>query len=394
MRPPRPAVREAQGQDALASPPPAHQFARVPVFAPAPVRVQAQPRTSMPGDAHEREAEHAAAQVMHAPGGESLQGEAGTRDGGAGRDAAPAAPLPGGLGAAAGARLDPATRAFMEPRLGHDFSRVRIHTGTAAASSAESLSARAYTVGSHVVFGAGQYQPHTPAGRRLLAHELAHVVQQGGGTPTRGGPHGVAVRSAAAAGQVQRDAELDAEQTKNGLAAAKKAIEELEATAAKSKDALPEYIRDAIKLLRAKLDAGQIKIYAFEGLKHGQFKGDEIRLDGATPDAINVTTVLHEGVHAAHKGKYPKLGKRYADAEGKQVSLSDPGTADLLRWKAWTEYWAYRARLDYFNPSSKEPMTEEQIHKTTLQSPDVRVSLLQARKADPDFDPRTWKPKG
>jgi len=262
-----------------------------------------------------------------------------------------------------------------------------------AAASAGSLSAQAYTLGSHVVFGAGQYQPHTPAGRRLLAHELAHVVQQGGARPTRGreaGPH----RSAGASGVLQRDVELDAEKSKAGLAEAEKAIKELEATAAKAGESLPDYIRDAIKLLRAKMDAGQIKIYAFEGIKHGQFKGDEVRLDGATPGAINVTTVLHEGVHAAHKGKYPKLGKRYGEAEGKQVSLSDPGTLDLLRWKAWTEYWAYRARLDYFNPSRKEPMSEEDIHATTLQSAGVRAPLLEVRKLDPKFDPRVWKPKG
>jgi len=68
----------------------------------------------------------------------------------------------------------------MERRIGHDFSRVRIHTGEAAAGSARAVDALAYTVGSDVVFGAGQYAPETPAGRRLIAHELTHVVQQGG----------------------------------------------------------------------------------------------------------------------------------------------------------------------------------------------------------------------
>jgi hypothetical protein len=296
--PPVPSPRAADSSAATAG----HDFARVPVFSPAPARVQAMPRVSTPGDAHEREAEHAAGQAMRAPAG--IGG--GLREGGAERESAAGAALPG-MGSAPGRRLDAATRAFMEPRLGHDFSRVRIHTGASAAASAGSLSARAYTLDSDVVFGAGHYQPHTPAGRRLLAHELAHVVQQGGARPTRGreaGPH----RSTAAAGTVQRDAELDDAKSRAALVEAEKAIKELEATAAKAGESLPEYIRDAIKLLRTKMDAGQIKIYAFEGMKHGQFKGDEIRLDGATPGAINVTTVLHEGVHAAHKGKYPKLG--------------------------------------------------------------------------------------
>jgi hypothetical protein len=66
----------------------------------------------------------------------------------------------------------------MEARFDHDFSRVRIHADEAAASSAESVAARAYTVGSHVVFGANRYAPGTAAGTELLAHELTHVVQQ------------------------------------------------------------------------------------------------------------------------------------------------------------------------------------------------------------------------
>ena len=66
----------------------------------------------------------------------------------------------------------------MEPRFGHDFSRVRVHTGARAAESAQAVSALAYTVGRDVVFGAGQYAPATARGAGLLAHELAHVVQQ------------------------------------------------------------------------------------------------------------------------------------------------------------------------------------------------------------------------
>jgi outer membrane protein OmpA-like peptidoglycan-associated protein len=74
-----------------------------------------------------------------------------------------------------GERLDAATRAFMEPRFGHDFGRVRVHTDAAGARSAEALHARAYTSGTHIVFANG-FQDRT-----LLAHELTHVVQQRGG---------------------------------------------------------------------------------------------------------------------------------------------------------------------------------------------------------------------
>lgn len=77
-----------------------------------------------------------------------------------------------------GQPLDASIRAFMEPRFGHDFSRVRVHTDSGAAESARTVNALAYTVGRSVVFGAGQYSPGTAAGKRLLAHELMHVLQQ------------------------------------------------------------------------------------------------------------------------------------------------------------------------------------------------------------------------
>jgi outer membrane protein OmpA-like peptidoglycan-associated protein len=76
-----------------------------------------------------------------------------------------------------GRPLDPGTRAFMEPRFGQDFSQVRVHTDAKAADSADAVNAHAYTVGSDIVFGPGQYSTH-PSSRHLLAHELTHVVQQ------------------------------------------------------------------------------------------------------------------------------------------------------------------------------------------------------------------------
>ncbi len=83
----------------------------------------------------------------------------------------------------AGRPLDPVARAFMEPRFQRGLGDVRIHDDTSAASSAALVGARAYTVGRHVVFGAGEYGLASNAGRRLLAHELAHVVQQERGEP-------------------------------------------------------------------------------------------------------------------------------------------------------------------------------------------------------------------
>lgn len=77
-----------------------------------------------------------------------------------------------------GQPLPESVRAFFEPRFGYDFSRVRIHTDVQSSELARVLNARAFTVGQDVVFGAGQYAPWTILGRRLLAHELVHVIQQ------------------------------------------------------------------------------------------------------------------------------------------------------------------------------------------------------------------------
>jgi hypothetical protein len=84
---------------------------------------------------------------------------------------------------APGKPLDPITRAFFEPRLGRDLGNVRVSADAAAARSAAAVGARAYTVGRRIAFAAGEYVPGTSSGRSLLAHELAHVVQQSGGGP-------------------------------------------------------------------------------------------------------------------------------------------------------------------------------------------------------------------
>ncbi|MGB8510859.1 MAG: DUF4157 domain-containing protein, partial [Pyrinomonadaceae bacterium] len=115
-------------------------------------------------------------------------------------------------GSGAGQPLGGEERAYFEPRLGYDLSGVRVHSGEEAARSAGGVDALAYTVGRDIVFGAGQYAPGTTAGKSLLAHELAHVIQQGQSRPIAdmdgGGRHfnmqaqtesGIVARQAAAA---------------------------------------------------------------------------------------------------------------------------------------------------------------------------------------------------
>ncbi|MGO4883317.1 MAG: DUF4157 domain-containing protein [Bryobacteraceae bacterium] len=90
---------------------------------------------------------------------------------------------PGGLSHGSASTLDPGTRAFMEQRFGENFGDVEVHADSAADRSARAYQALAYTSGSHIVFRSGQYEPQTDSGRKLIAHELAHVVQQRNGPP-------------------------------------------------------------------------------------------------------------------------------------------------------------------------------------------------------------------
>jgi len=148
--------------------------------------IQAKLRVSQPNDPYEQEADRVAAQVLAEPGHldvisappriqrytEQASGQAET---------APASV--NDVLAGSGRPLDRALRQDMEPRFGHDFSTVRVYSGAAAEQSAQDVDAKAYTVGSDIVFGAGEFTPGTREGRRLLAHELTHVVQQGSMAP-------------------------------------------------------------------------------------------------------------------------------------------------------------------------------------------------------------------
>jgi hypothetical protein len=108
-----------------------------------------------------------------------------------GEEQAQASPVLDVVGSGGGQPLDERTRTDMEASFGQDFGGVRVHTGATASRSAESVQANAYTVGNDIVFRGSGYQPDTPSGRHLLAHELTHVVQQRSGpvdgTPTAGG---------------------------------------------------------------------------------------------------------------------------------------------------------------------------------------------------------------
>ncbi len=148
--------------------------------------MQARLRVSQPDDPSEREAEGVAAQVMDAAHGDTpIRGASGDESVG-GVDA----PIPAGV------------RGFMEPRFGADFSAVRFHHDGQANDLADAFGARAFTVGRDIFFAHDQFAPTTDAGKHLIAHELAHVIQQGAADPLAG-----SVSPAAAAADLMRQAE-------------------------------------------------------------------------------------------------------------------------------------------------------------------------------------------
>ncbi len=141
-------------------------------------------RISAPGDSDEREADRIAEQIVGSPQIEQPQRQherlqANRVDSG-GFEATGALPAVHGVLSSPGQPLDRDTREFFEPRLGADLEGVRLYTDVQADAAARSVHARAFTLGPNVVFGHGQYQPGSESGRRLLGHELTHVVQQFG----------------------------------------------------------------------------------------------------------------------------------------------------------------------------------------------------------------------
>jgi hypothetical protein len=134
-------------------------------------------------DDYEREADRAADRVVRSVRSGTL-GASGpvarvqrrSADGASPRTEAPAAVRT--VLATPGQPLEPRSRSALERVFGHDFGRVRVHADAPAAASARAVAAHAYTVGNHVVFGSGRFAPNSDWGLRLLAHELAHVVQQ------------------------------------------------------------------------------------------------------------------------------------------------------------------------------------------------------------------------
>jgi len=359
--------------------------------------VQPELRVGEPGDRWEREADRVADRVVRTPAPDGGRVPTPARPGGTAVQATPvggasigreAPPEVDAAVSAPGRPLDPGARVFMEGRFGHDFSSVRVHTDDRAVSSAEALGARAYTVGTDVVFGAGEYAPETEAGRHLLAHELTHVLQQGGGD----GP---------APGTVQRNRvryieQLSDEDCAPYLAQYDNSVEQVERQIQGVIGPEAADLTDALGRLRELRAAGRVSCWHISGgLFYASYDNatDNLRLHvnvGAA--ARSPTTLVHEAIHAVHGARYPRLRRLYGEVQAAGGTENRGLGILLLKWKAWTEYWAYRRQVD-FNNLTRDPQDRMDPHRSAVGRRDVRRSIAWVRReTGQEFRPWTWEP--
>ena len=205
-----------------------HDVGQIPVHPPAEGGIQTKLAIKKSEDRHEQEADSISEQVMRiscASGGGCTKCR--TEQPGRGHERLHAKraasgdceqttvpPIVHEVLCSPGQPLDLATRVLMEPRFGHAFAKVRVHTHNRAAESAEAVNALAYTVGDNIALGAGQYGPGSSRRQQLLAHELTHVVQQNGAKSLHGEFAGRPDISRAPAGLVSRKASAQDENQK------------------------------------------------------------------------------------------------------------------------------------------------------------------------------------
>jgi hypothetical protein len=197
-----------------------------------------------------------------------------------------------------GRPLEPATQALMASRFGHDFGGVRVHTDARAAESARAVNALAYAVGRNVVFAQGQYAPGTSAGRQLLAHELAHVIQQSAGPLDRStavaldSPESEAERAAqrAARSVVAGEAAPIAER-RGGLVQRDLATPAPTPAPPAQPDLTEAQIRDALRFNRARYDEANTRLIQdiLGGPVTGQWTRENILAIAATQEEYGLT---------------------------------------------------------------------------------------------------------
>lgn len=347
--------------------------------------------------------------------------------------------------ASTGRPLARETRDFMEPRFGEDFGHVRVHDDTQAAESARAVNARAYTVGPDIVFGEGEHAPDSTEGRRLMAHELTHVVQQRAVVapssvsevsapddrseieaertaeeivnmpdaqvaersqasapppPSSSSRLSRTISTSAQAGVLYRVLnyirQLPPAEAQPYLAAFDRSLATMETEALHPNTPISSDITDALILLRAMRGSGRVTCWETSGsFSYASYDpaSGEIRLHVRFGLSTNPSTLLHEAIHALHAARFPRLAQQYGRV------LAAGGTTDvnqailLARYKAWTEYWAYRGAVEFDNARQTNPSFRRNAHQEAMQERDVRASIAIVRQlTGQDFDPEHWTP--
>lgn len=303
-----------------------------------------------------------------------------------------------------GQPLPESERSFFEPRFGHNFSQTRVHTSPKAAETAESINAKAYTSGKDIIFGSGQFAPGSLEGKKLLAHELTHVVQQ----------KGVAHDHHADGTVLQRKLKYnrkipEAEAKEKGyikeIDESIKALGEIidkPASDYKPSKHLKEVFTTLLNLRKnnkitcwetsgadspASYDplTGEMRIHYYA--ETSMHPGGRIKRGRS----LN-TVLVHEATHALHATKYSSTFKKYGKALAKGFEEGDVGL-ELLKFKAFTEYWAYRRQCEYYN-LRQDPEFWVDPHKKAMEERDVKGSIRRIEKeTGKPFDPSAWKPR-
>jgi hypothetical protein len=238
-------------------------------------------------------------------------------------------PVPGDAsethGRSGGKPLAPSVQRTMETRLGHSFADVRVHSDASAAGDAKALGARAFTVGRDIVFGARQFAPGTPAGRALLGHELAHVVQQRGpgeDNPTHAEAEAEHAGRAVASGrsfaptvrtgpQVARQAEGEGE---TGEAAGPAAVSDVPAIRRAFEDEQLSFTRDRIEATTHSIGRGVAELSKLQEADRPALRTKIHGLERQLADALLDNVALLER-------RIPELEARVAAGEDKRELL-------------------------------------------------------------------------
>ena len=292
---------------------------------------------------------------------------------------------PAGLPMPSSGPLAAVTRRAFEQAFHHDFSAVRVH---AAEEETRAVNANAFALGSDIYLGQG--------GRnvRVLAHELSHVVQF-----DRGSAPPMLLRDVAVP-------ELDANYIRQVTGPeADKAMQKFDAAVAEFETDLqkvpdsPEANdwKGALGQLKQLRAAGKVTCWetrrAFVPAAYDN-KSGEIRLHLNQIQAIAKHMLLHEAIHALHASRYAKLAKQYGEAVAAGGTSNINKAVLFWKWKAWTEYWAYRRSKEFGNVGRK-PENLMNPHKEAMDVKDVRHAISRVFELDPQhapFDPSKYEP--